>query len=77
MKDLKFPYSKADINDSDIKAVVQVLKKEYIAQGKIVQRFEEKLKSEFDVSEAIVCNSGTAALHSVYRSLGLDKKMVL
>ena len=74
MKDLKFPYSKADINKSDIKAVVQVLKKEYIAQGKVVQRFEEKLKSEFDVSEAIVCSSGTAALHSVYRSLGLDKK---
>ena len=74
MNDLKFPYSKADISKSDIQAVVQVLKKEYIAQGKVVQKFEEKLKSEFNVSEAIVCNSGTAALHSVYRSLGLNRK---
>ena len=74
MQNLKFPYSKADINKSDIKAVVQVLQKEYIAQGKVVQKFEEKLKSELGVSDAIVCNSGTAALHSVYRSLGLDRK---
>ena len=26
------------------------------------------------VSKAIICNSGTAALHSVYRSIGLNKK---
>ena len=50
MINLKFPYSKADINKSDIKAVVQVLKKEYIAQGKVVQRFEEKLKTKLGVS---------------------------
>ena len=74
MNNLKFPYSKADISKSDIKSVIKVLKNEYIAQGKVVKKFEESLQNQFNVREAIVCNSGTAALHSVYRSLGLDKK---
>ncbi len=74
MNKLRFPYSKADVTKSDIKEVVKILESEYLAQGKIVKNFEKKLKKQFDVSEAIVCNSGTAALHSVYRSIGLDKK---
>ena len=74
MDSLKFPYARPDLNKSDIKAVIKVLESQYLAQGKIVQKFEKKLKKKFDVSNAIICNSGTAALHSVYRSIGLNNK---
>ncbi len=74
MNNFKFPYSRADVNKSDIKAVVKVLENQYLAQGNVVKNFENSMKKKFKVSDAIVCNSGTAALHSVYRSIGLDKK---
>ena len=74
MNKLKYPYSKPDVTSGDINAVVKVLNNQYLAQGKIVKKFESKLQNKFEVSEAIICNSGTAALHSVYRSIGLNKK---
>ncbi|OUU62602.1 MAG: hypothetical protein CBC22_03675 [Alphaproteobacteria bacterium TMED62] len=74
MNNLRFPYARADLNKNDIKAVLKVLETQYLAQGQVVKKFEEKLKNKFDVSDAIICNSGTAALHSVYRSLGLNNE---
>ena len=47
------------------------LKSQYLTQGEIVKKFEGEIKKKLKVKEAIICNSGTAALHSVYRSLGL------
>ena len=44
MDSLKFPYARPDLNKSDIKAVIKVLESQYLAQGKIVQKFEKKLK---------------------------------
>ena len=68
MNNLRFPYSRADLNKSDINAVIKVLENQYLAQGKVVKKFENKLEKTLQVKNAIVCNSGTAALHSVYRS---------
>ena len=74
MNKIKYPYSKPDVTSGDINAVVKVLNNQYLAQGKIVKKFESNLQNKFKVSKAIICNSGTAALHSVYRSIGLNKK---
>ena len=49
MNKLRFPYSRADLNKNDIRAVVKVLEKQYLAQGYIVKKFEKlflKLSSE-------------------------------
>ena len=73
MKKLKYPYARPDVTAGDINAVVKVLNNQYLAQGNIVKKLELKLQNKFEVSEAIICNSGTAALHSVYRSIGLNK----
>ena len=35
--------------------------------------FEKKISNKLAVAETIVCNSGTAALHAIYKSLGLNK----
>ena len=72
MKILKYPYSKPDLTKDDTDEVLKALKSQYLTQGEIVKKFEGEIKKKLKVKE-VICNSGTAALHSVYRSLGLDK----
>ncbi len=74
MKNLIYPYSRPNVDENDIKSVVKVLKSQYLAQGSIVTRFENAISKKLNVKNTIVCNSGTAALHSVYKCLGLNKK---
>lgn len=73
MTDLIYPYSKPTIHKDDIKAVVKALKTEFLTQGNSIKNFEDKLKKIFSVKYALACNSGTASLHMIYKSLGLDK----
>ena len=70
------PYSRQDITDEDIRAVTRVLKSDFLTQGPIVPAFEEALKQFFSVKHAIVCSSGTAALHLSYASLGVNSQTV-
>ena len=70
---IRYPYSKPFIDKNDIKAVNQVLKNAYLTQGKKLIDFESKLKKTFKSKYAIACNSGTAALHMIYMSLGANE----
>jgi dTDP-4-amino-4,6-dideoxygalactose transaminase len=74
---LKFPYSKPEIIQLDIDAVVDTLKTGYLTQGEKLEKFEFELKNVFKSKNAIVCNSGTAALHLLYNALGLGPKIGL
>ena len=38
------PYSRQEINSKDIKSVIEVLKSDFITQGKKVPEFENKVK---------------------------------
>jgi UDP-4-amino-4,6-dideoxy-N-acetyl-beta-L-altrosamine transaminase len=69
----KFPYSRPDVTNADIIAVKKSLKNQFLTGGPIIKNFEKKIEEEYDVNNAIVCNSGTAALHLIYLSLGLKK----
>ena len=73
MINIKYPYSRPNISNNDIQAVTKVLKSQYLAQGNIVKNFEKVMQDKFQVRNSIVCNSGTAALHSTYKCLGLNK----
>ena len=70
---MKYPYAKHDIQNEDINAVVDVLKNKSITQGKSVLKFEKDLSKFLGCKEVVVCSSGTAALHLIYLSIGLDK----
>lgn len=70
------PYSMQDINDHDIAVVMRVLKSKFITQGPEVQAFENDLMEKFSVEHAIVCSSGTAALHLSYAALGIQEKSI-
>ncbi len=67
-----YPYSKPEVLKEDINAVVNALKSGYLTQGDQLEIFQKNITDNFDCNYSAICNSGTAALHLVYSSLGLD-----
>lgn len=65
------PYGRQTIDDSDIQAVAEVLRSDWLTQGPKVQEFEEVLASCCGARYAVVFSSGTAALHGAYAAAGL------
>ena len=65
------PYGRQSINASDIKAVVGVLKSDFLTQGPHIPAFERALAEQGNVKYALVFSSGTAALHAAYFAAGL------
>lgn len=63
-------YGHQSINDADCKAVVDVLKGDWLTQGPSVDRFERALEASFGVPHAVACSNGTAALHLAALALG-------
>ena len=68
---MKFHYSRPNLTEVDVAEVVSVLRQQFLSQGPIVEQLETKLRRLFSVKNAIVCNSGTAALHMAYDGVGL------
>lgn len=57
------PYGKQLLDESDIKAVVDVLHSDYLTTGPNVKAFEDALSEYCDVKYTIAVANGTAALH--------------
>src|SRR6056300_253493 len=57
------PYGKQNITQSDIDAVVEVLKADYLTQGPKIIEFEDAFASYIDAKYAVAVSNGTAALH--------------
>jgi|TARA_B110000971_G_C19972088_1_gene483112 UDP-4-amino-4,6-dideoxy-N-acetyl-beta-L-altrosamine transaminase len=67
------PYSRQDINQSDIDAVIAVLKSDFLTQGPQVPLFEKKVHNYCDAQYGVAVNSATSALHIACMALGLSK----
>ncbi|OIQ97553.1 UDP-4-amino-4-deoxy-L-arabinose--oxoglutarate aminotransferase [mine drainage metagenome] len=65
------PYGRQDISESDIQAVVDVLRSDYLTQGPVVPAFEKSVADYCDVQHAIAVNSATSALHIACLALGV------
>jgi perosamine synthetase len=63
-------YGRQSIDESDERAVLEVLRSPWLTQGPYVERFERALVARFGAREAVVCSSGTSALHLVALGLG-------
>jgi len=61
------------ISKEEIQAVTDVLKSGMLAQGGVVEKFEQEFASYIGVDYAIATNSGTSALHAALASLGIGK----
>ena len=57
------PYGKHHIDDDDIKAVVDVLKNNFLTQGPMIEKFEKAICNYVGAKYAVAVSSGTAALH--------------
>lgn len=66
------PYGRPCIEDDDIAAVAQVLRSGWLTTGPLVETFETALAQATGARHAVVCNSGTAALHLAAMAVGLD-----
>jgi UDP-4-amino-4,6-dideoxy-N-acetyl-beta-L-altrosamine transaminase len=56
-------YSRQQIDGSDIDAVVEVLRSDFLTTGPFVEKFEEALCRQTGARFAVACSNGTAALH--------------
>ena len=66
-------YARQHIDSKDVKAILKVLKSNWLTQGPQIQKFENSLKTYFKARYCTVLSSGTAALHLAALSLGWKK----
>ncbi len=69
----KVHLSRPDINEDDIKAVVEVLKTPNLSLGPKIPEFEEKLAKYIGRKYGIAVNSGTSGLFLCLKALGIGK----
>ncbi len=65
------PYARQSISDDDIRAVVEVLRSDWLTQGPTVARFEKAVAEYCGAVHAVAVNSGTSALHIACLAAGL------
>lgn len=66
------PHSRPTLDETDIAAVVEVLRSGQIAQGPRVAAFEQALAEYVGMAGAVAVNSGTSALHLALLALGVE-----
>lgn len=64
------PPARPVIDESDIQAVVDVMRSGMVVQGPQVKAFEEEFSALVDGRECVAVNSGTSALHLTLMALG-------
>lgn len=72
-----FSYGRQSIDDSDIQAVIETLKSDWLTQGPTIQKFEQELNNKFGGKFASVVSNGTAGLHLIALGLGWKKDDVV
>lgn len=65
------PYGRQQVTDEDIRAVVEVLKSDYLTQGPVIESFERAFAEYVGADFAVAVSNGTAALHLCAMALGL------
>lgn len=69
----RIPYSKQEITESDINAVVEVLRSDLLTQGPKIAEFENAFATYIGSQYAVAVSNGTAALHLCAIALGTSK----
>lgn len=65
------PYGRQTIDDSDIQAVIDVLRSDYLTTGPAVDQFEAAMCRHTGSDYAVAVSSGTAALHCALKAIGI------
>lgn len=67
----RVPLALPDLDESDVQAVVEVLRSGRLALGPRAEEFERLICEYVRVKHAVSVSSGTAALHLIVRALGI------
>jgi perosamine synthetase len=70
----KISHGSPSISTDDIKAVIEVLKTNWLTTGPVVKKFEDAFAKHVGSKHAVAVSSGTAALHLAYLVAGLKNK---
>jgi UDP-4-amino-4,6-dideoxy-N-acetyl-beta-L-altrosamine transaminase len=65
------PYGRHTVSESDIEAVVDVLRSDFLTQGPVVPAFEKALANYCHAKHGVAVNSATSALHIACLAIGL------
>lgn len=68
---MKIEMAMADIDETDVQAVADVVRSKRLALGSKNQEFEKMVCEKFGVKHAITVNSGTSALHLIVKAMGI------
>lgn len=71
VRDTFLPYGRQSIDESDIQAVVETLRSDWLTTGPKVAEFEEAMAAWVGAKYAVSFSSGTAALHAAAFAAGL------
>ena len=66
------PYGKQDIDESDITAIADVLRSDYLTTGPKIEEFEKEVANYVRVKHSVAVSNGTAALHCAMYALGIE-----
>ena len=65
------PYGKQSINQTDIDAVINILKSDWLTQGPTIPLFEKTVAQQVGAQHGVAVNSATSALHLACLALDL------
>jgi len=65
------PYGRQEITETDIQAVIDVLRSDFLTQGPAVPLFEKTIAERVNSLHAVAVSSATSALHIACLALGL------
>ncbi|UOQ44122.1 UDP-4-amino-4,6-dideoxy-N-acetyl-beta-L-altrosamine transaminase [Halobacillus salinarum] len=68
------PYGRQWIDDTDIEAVIEVLKSDYLTTGPKIEQFEQAIAHFVGAKFAVAFSSGTAALHAACFAAGINEE---
>ena len=70
---MMIPLSKPDINEEDVRVVVEVLKSGRLSMGPYTERFEKAISEYVNAKHGVAVSSGTAGLHLVLKAMGAER----
>ncbi len=65
------PYSRQQIEQADVDAVVDILRSDFLTQGPAIERFERAFAERHEVAHAVALCNATAALHIACLAMGI------
>ena len=72
MRDRRLPYGRQLVDESDVAAVSDVLRSDWLTTGPKVEAFEQAFAEVTGSAHAVAVSTGTSALHAIAHTVGIS-----